>query len=150
MDEEERTRRIAALVHAGLLASVGIYAVVLFLFRSELTGAPPEPRAGGPAALLFAAIGIAQFGAASWIGRRLLQSSRSGAGDRVRLYFLLRAAAAEAIGIYALILGLTGASAGSTAGLLVESVAALLVCAPTRPAWNRAGRLTQGHTPPAV
>ncbi|MEP6994204.1 MAG: hypothetical protein ABI968_06740 [Acidobacteriota bacterium] len=138
---------MAVLVHTALVASIGAFAVVLLFFRSqtlELTpGPPPSPRLI-PA---LAAIGLGQFAMASWIGRGLLKSRRSGAGERVRLYFLLRASAAEAIGLFGLAAGLLGSPAIQTLALFMLSVAAMLISAPTRRAWERAVRSAESPGP---
>jgi hypothetical protein len=136
-----------ALVHTALLASVGVYAVVLLFLRSEIAPAAAEPPAGTRLFLVLAALGAAQFAGASVVGRALLRSPRSGAADRVRLYFLLRGAAAEAIALYGFVLGLLGASASQVAALFVLSVAALLLCAPARVSWEEAFRRAQSSSP---
>jgi F0F1-type ATP synthase membrane subunit c/vacuolar-type H+-ATPase subunit K len=138
LDPGERSRRIAALVHTALLASVGIYAVVLVFLRSEIAAAGVEPPEGYRLFLVLAGLGLAQFAAASLAGRAMLRSSRSGAVERVRLYFLLRAAAAEAIALYGFVLGLLGGPAPQVAGLFALAIAALLACAPGRGAWEAA------------
>ena len=138
MDPSEQDRRVAALVHTALLASVGVYGVVLAFLRAEI--APQNPRSAPTPTLfaVFSAIGVAQFAGASLVGRKLLSSPRSGALQRVRRYFLLRAAAAEAIALYGLILGFLGAPLSQVLALFGISIAALLACSPGREAWEEA------------
>jgi F0F1-type ATP synthase membrane subunit c/vacuolar-type H+-ATPase subunit K len=146
LDPSERDRRITALVHTGLLAAVGVYGVVLAFFRTEVAPHPPHPPEVGLFALL-AALGIAQFAGASIAGRMLLRSARSGTGERVRLYFLLRAAAAEAIAIYGLVLGFLRAPLSQVLALFALGVAALFFCAPGKAAWAAAtSRSERGRT----
>ena len=144
---EERARRILALVHTALLASVGIYGVILVFLQSEIQtvrAARPDVSA---LFLVLAAVGILQFGAAAALGRAFLRFPRSRPLDRVRLSFLLRAAAAEAIALYGLILGFLGGSVTQVGALFALAVAALLSCAPGHAAWDAALRRT-GNPPP--
>jgi hypothetical protein len=147
VDPTENARRLAVLIHASLAASIGVYAVVLLFLRSETLGSfprtPPPPRLF----LILAAIGLTQFAAASYVGRTLLQSRRSGAGERVRLYFLLRGAAAEAIALFGLLAGFLSAPPTHIVGLFALSLGAMLSCAPTRWAWGEALRLAKSSGP---
>jgi F0F1-type ATP synthase membrane subunit c/vacuolar-type H+-ATPase subunit K len=138
VDPSEHDRRIAALVHTALLASVGVYGVLLAFLRAELAPRHPQPATTTSLFALLSAVGVAQFAVASLVGRRLLTSSRGGALDRVRRYFLLRAGAAEAIALYGLILGFLGAPLAQVLALFGIGIAALLACAPAREAWNEA------------
>jgi F0F1-type ATP synthase membrane subunit c/vacuolar-type H+-ATPase subunit K len=138
LDPSEHDRRVTALVHTGLLAAVGVYGVALAFFRTEVAPDPPPHPPGASLFALFAALGIAQFAGASIAGRMLLRSARSGIRDRVRLYFLLRAAAAEAIALYGLVLGFLRAPLPQVLALLALGVAALLFCAPGKAAWEEA------------
>ncbi|MFY9552373.1 MAG: hypothetical protein WAU32_14600 [Thermoanaerobaculia bacterium] len=145
MDASEHDRRVAALVHTALLASVGVYGVLLAFLRTELAPQDPQLTPVPPLFAVFSALGVAQFAGASIVGRKLLSSSRGGSLDRVRRYFLLRAAAAEAIALYGLILGFLGASLSRVLALFGISVAALLACAPGKEAWAEALRRAQGR-----
>lgn len=144
MEASEHDRRVLGLVHTALLASVGVYGIVLLFFRLEVT---PERHSGSGLTLflLFAALGAAQFAGISLVGRLLLRSSRAGARDRVRLYFLLRAAAAEAIALYGLVLGFLGLSPAQVAALFAMAVAALFACFPGRGPWEEATRIAEGR-----
>lgn len=143
MADSENDRRLAVLIHAALVASVGVYGVLLVFVRSEMLG-PHHPIQPPPRLFsTLAAIGIAQFVAATWLGRRLLRSRRDGAVKRVRLYFLLRAAAAETIGLFGLLAGFLGAPAAQTIALFGLSAAAMLLSAPFRPIWRDASRLAE-------
>ncbi len=143
----ERSRRITALVHTALAASVGVYAVVLLFLRSEITASGSAPPAGQRLFLVLAVLGAAQFAGASLVGRALLRSSRSGAAERVRLYFMLRGAAAEAIALYGLVLGLLGGAAAHVTALFALAAAALLACAPRKASWEEALRRAQSSSP---
>ena len=145
MDSTENDRRVAALVHTALLAAVGVYAVVLVFFRAEIEPEAPKLRAGPALFRIFAALGGAQFFGAWLVGRRLLRLPRLGARDRVRLYFLLRAAAAEAIALYGFVLGFLGGSVAQVVAILALSVAALLACTPGREKWEEALRRAQSE-----
>ncbi len=147
MDASEHDRRVAALVHTALLASVGVYGVVLAFFRSELAPQNARPAPSTSLFAVFSALGVAQFAGASLVGRKLLASARSGALERVRRYFLLRAAAAEAIALYGLILGFLGAPLAHVLALFGISIAALLACAPGKESWEEALRRAKPTLP---
>ena len=89
---------------------------------------------------VFSALEGAQVAGASIAGRKLLWSPRTGSLPRVPKFFLLRAAAAEAIALYGLILGFLGAPLSQVRALLGISIAALLACAPGKEAWDEALR----------
>lgn len=133
------------LVHTALLAAVGVYGVVLVFLRSELTPDSRLSESGWTPFVLFAALGAAQFAGISFVGKMLLRSRRAGARDRVRLYFLLRAAAAEAIALYGLVLGFLGVPLAQVAALFAMAVAALLACFPGRGPWEDATRIAEGR-----
>ena len=138
------------MIHIALAASIGAYAVLLLLIRSEIVpspGAPASPPASARMFVALSAVGLAQFAAATWVGRSLLRSRRAGDAERVRLYFLLRAAAAEAIGLFGLLAGFRGAPLSHSLALFAISLAAMLVSAPSRPAWEQALRLAESSGP---
>ena len=143
MTSSDNARRLAVLIHTALSASIGVYAVLLLFVRSETLGTPRPAPAPARLFVILAAVGAAQFGTATWAGRRLLRSRRAGAVERVRLYFLLRAAAAEAIGIFGLLAGFLGAPLTHVVGLFALSAAAMLASAPSRLAWEEAFRLAE-------
>lgn len=141
--EDEAGRGIVWVVHLAMISAVPLYAGVLWLLS-------PAPAPGGaetsrdlPWILL--AVGAGEYGAASFLGARLLRAARgrSNAGERVRRFFLVRFAAAEAIALFGLVLGLRGVPRSQSLVLFAASVAALALAAPTRPAWARAFALTR-------
>ena len=144
IDEAERVRRVQALVHTALLAGVGIYAVLLLFLSSEIAVTSASRPAGTPLFLVLAAIGAAQYAVAAGVGKTFLRSSRGKPVERVRLSFLLRGAAAEAIALYGLVLGFLGGSPAHVGALFAMAVVALLACAPGRAAWEAALRQAQG------
>jgi F0F1-type ATP synthase membrane subunit c/vacuolar-type H+-ATPase subunit K len=139
----ELDRRILTVLHVAMLSAVAVYALVLWALRAEVSG--PAPGGAAPKGLewAFLAIGTAQYFVATELGKKLLPSRRGEPQHRVRSYFLIRFAAAEAIGIYGLMLGFLGASAGWVAALLGLSVVTLLLAAPTRAAYDEALALAQ-------
>jgi hypothetical protein len=147
MDPSERDRRVVALVHTALLAAVGVYAVVLVFFRMEIAPGAARPGSGLPLFGIFAILGTTQLLAAWVLGRRLLRLRRPGAGDRVRLYFLIRAGAAEAIAVFGFMLGLLGGSPIRVALLFGAGVAGLLSSTPGKPAWQEARRIAESPVP---
>ncbi|MEX0881004.1 MAG: hypothetical protein WD451_14915 [Thermoanaerobaculia bacterium] len=147
MEPSEHDRRVMGLVHTALLAAVGVYGIVLLFFRAELEPDSRHPDSGLTLFLLFAAVGAAQFAGASIVGKLLLRSPRAGARDRVRLYFLLRAAAAEAIALYGFVLGFLGVPGTQVLALFAMAVAALLACFPGRGPWEEAVRVAEGREP---
>jgi hypothetical protein len=140
IDAAERTRRIQAVVHTALFAGVGIYAVLLIFLRTEIAAVASAPPPGTTLFLLLAGLGGLQYAVASAVGRAMLRARRSRPLDRVRLSFLLRGAAAEAIALYGLVLGFLGGRAVHVAALLALAVVALLACAPGKSAWQEALR----------
>jgi hypothetical protein len=147
VDPSEHDRRVAALVHTALLASVGVYGVLFAFLRAEIAPQNPRPAPATSLFAVFSALGVAQFAGASLAGRKLLASPRSGALQRVRRYFLFRAAAAEAIALYGLILGFLGAPLSQVLALFGISIAALLACAPGKEAWGEALRRAKPSLP---
>ena len=146
----EHARRVQTLVHTALLAGIGIYAILLVVLRTEIAATSPRPP-GTALFLVLAGVGAAQYATASAIGRAFLRSPRSRAVDRVRLFFLLRGAAAEAIALYGLVLGFLGGRPGHVAALFAMGFLALLACMPGRAAWETALRQAEdrGGRPPA-
>ena len=137
-DEDEPGRRIVAVVHVAMLAAVPLYLAILWLFRGD----PGLARAGVKPGLTWVllAVGAAEFLAATIFGRGLRRSAGPGSGapERVRRYFLIRFAAAEAIAVFGLFAGFGGASLAKAGVLFGASAAALLLAAPTRAAWSNA------------
>ena len=138
MSPEENDRRIATVLHIAMLSSVAVYALVLWLPRGEVLPSAPRGAAARGVEWAFLAVGAAQYLIATALGKKLLQSRRGEPRRRVRSFFLIRFAAAEAIAIYGLILGFLGSPAGWVAGLFAVSAAALLLAAPTRDAYGDA------------
>jgi hypothetical protein len=138
IDASERTRRIQAIVHTALFAGVGIYAVLLIFLRTEIAGSASARPPGSQLFLVLAGLGVAQYAVASVVGRAMLRARRSRPLDRVRLSFLLRGAAAEAIALYGLVLGFVGGRASHAAALLALAVVALIACFPGKGAWEEA------------
>jgi hypothetical protein len=144
MDPAENDRRVVSVLHVGFLAAVPIYAFVLWVLRSSVPPATPSVPRGGSVFLPLAALGVAQYLVAGALGRRLLRRTRGFARDRVRSFFLIRMAAAEAIGAFGLILGLRGGSALEAAALFILAMLALAASAPFRTAWEAALRAASG------
>jgi hypothetical protein len=147
VESSENSRRRAVLVHIVLASSIGIYAVMLLFLGSGAfrSGSPTTPSLRTFVAL--SSIGLGQFAAVSWVGRALLRSRRSGGAERVRLYFLLRASAAAAIGLFGLLVGFRGAPLAHSVALFGMSLAAMLISAPSRAAWEQALRMTESPGP---
>lgn len=141
---DEPGRRIVSVVHLAMLAAVAIYAILLFLARGNAVLAAAPPGRANLVFLLFA-IGAAQWGAATIVGKTLLRRGGPGAGaaERVRRFFLVRFAAAEAIGVFGLVAGFTGGPRSGAFLLLCTCALALLASAPTRTAYRRAFEQTQ-------
>ena len=139
IDAAERARRVQTVVHTALLAGVGIYAVLLLFLRSEIAVATPVPPGTG-LFLVLAAIGAAQYAAAGAIGRTFLRSRRARPLDRVRIFFLLRGAAAEAIALYGLVFGFLGGAAAQVGVLFAIALAALAASVPGKASWEAALR----------
>jgi hypothetical protein len=145
----EHARRVQTLVHTALLSGIGIYAVLLVSLRAEIAASSPRPP-GTTLFLVLAGVGAAQYATASAVGRAFLRSPRSRAVDRVRLFFLLRGAAAEAIALYGLVLGFLGGRAAHVAALFAMGFVALLACMPGRAKWEtalREGQARDGRPP---
>jgi F0F1-type ATP synthase membrane subunit c/vacuolar-type H+-ATPase subunit K len=125
-----------------MLASIGLYAGLLWLARPAALEGPGRPQLSS----ILLAVGLAEYAGATFLGRRLLAAAagRRGAADRVRRYFLIRFAAAEAIAIFGLVAGFKGAPATDSAILFAVSALALIAAAPTRRAWTSAWLSTGG------
>ncbi len=147
-DRDEPGRRIVSIVHLAMLAAVAIYAILLVLVRGNAALAAGPLRRPNFVFLLFS-IGAAQWGAATIIGRSLLRRGGPGRGaaERVRRFFLVRFAAAEAIGVFGLVAGLTGESRSGAFLLLCAGALALLASSPTRTAYRRALEETRSGGP---
>jgi hypothetical protein len=140
VEARERDRRIAALIHAAMLVSVAVYGGVVAFYRLAVApDAVPPPRLDVVFAAL-AGLSVAQLAGAAVAARAILRSGRGEPSARVRASFLVRAAAAEGIAIYAFALGFLGAPASRVLTLFGLGLAALLACAPRRAAWARAAR----------
>ena len=131
------------VVHLALVASVIVYGTLLLFLHGRLEPVP-RPRPGAEWGLLL--LGLLEYLAVvSWTRARL-SSGRGEPRERVRSLFILRAAAAEALGVFGLVLGLTGARPAWSAGLLGASLLALAASAPTRDAWASALRQASAGT----
>jgi hypothetical protein len=141
---DEPGRRIVSVVHLAMLAAVAIYAILLLLVRGNAALAAGPSGRPNFVFLLFS-IGAAQWGAATIIGGILLRRGGPGAGaaERVRRFFLVRFAAAEAIGVFGLVAGWTGESRSGAFLLLSAGALALLASSPTRTAYRRAWEQTR-------
>jgi len=140
----EPDRRVLTLVHLGLFAALLVYGLILAVWQRD--GEPPPARLRMPEWTLLV-FGILQYAAVTSFSRGLLRRGRGGPRDRVRAHFLLRFAAAEAIGVFGLMLGLTGGRILWAGGLLAASLAALLMAAPTLRAYGEAFAAAQAAAP---
>lgn len=134
------------MIHTVLLASLGVYGVLAFSVGRSFAAAAPRTPPAPYLSTLLALIGAAQFAIASWVGRSVLRA-RGPIDSRLRRYFLLRGASAEAIGIYGLLASTLGAPRIQVVALLAMSAATLLASAPTRSAWDRAVEMTKSQDP---
>ena len=92
-------------------------------------------------------VALAQLAFSFWFGNAILRSRRSPPASRLRRYFLMRGALAEAIGLYGLLAGTLRAPAGYTVGLFAVAAIALALSAPTRAAWDEALRRAESPGP---
>lgn len=144
--EDETGRRIVSVVHIAMLSAIPLYAVILWLLRSRVgLSGPASARPGF--ALVLLAVGAAEWGLATLLGRAMLRSAGPGAGAvlRVRRYFLIRFAAGEAMAVFGLFAGFTGGTFRDVALLLSASALALLASTPTRAAYAAAFEETRGR-----
>ena len=148
MSPGETERRQAILLHIVLTASIAVYAALLGVLAAGGLRLPPRSPTGSPGSFwALAAIGLAQFAGVWWLGWRRLGRGTAGnqAPARVRTFFLVRAAAAEALGVFGLLAGILEAPPAETIALFVLSLAAMFAGAPTRPAWDAAMRRAEGR-----
>jgi F0F1-type ATP synthase membrane subunit c/vacuolar-type H+-ATPase subunit K len=150
VDSSDRERRIAALIQTMMLASVGLYGAVVAFYRLGVgpEDSPPPPPSVGRLSLFLAALGVAQLAGALLLGRLILRSRRGEPAGRVRVYFILRAAAAECVAIYAFVLGFLGAPQASVLALFLVGAASLALWFPVRTAWDRAMRAAGAEAGP--
>jgi F0F1-type ATP synthase membrane subunit c/vacuolar-type H+-ATPase subunit K len=146
VDPSDRERRVTALIHAVMVASVLLYGAVVAFYRSgvEPEDAPAPPPSLGTLFAALAAISAVQLAGAAAAGRAVLRGRWREPAGRVRAYFLLRAGAAEGVAIYAFALGFLGAPASRVLALFAIGAAALGLCYPGRAAWGRAMRAAEG------
>src|SRR5262245_34723130 len=106
MEPADTQRRGSVWVWIALLVSVGLYALLLVNSRSR-AGIPANPDTPRNASvfwmLLF--IGAVQFGGLWWIAGRKLRGRAGTAIGRARAFFLVRAASAEVLTLYGVMLG---------------------------------------------
>ena len=133
-----------------MLASVGLYGAVVAFYRLgvEPEDTPPPPPSLGRVSLFIVALGLLQLLAAVLLGRLILRSRRGEPAGRVRVYFLLRAAAAECVAIYAFALGFLGAPPVRVLALFLLGAASLALWFPARAAWDRAMRMAGAGASP--
>jgi hypothetical protein len=146
VSQSENDRRILSAVHAAFLAAMPVYALVLWFARDSASVAAGR---GDTLFWVLAGIGGAQYLIVERGGRRLLRLGRGPAEGRVRAYFLVRFAAAEAIGVFGLIAGFLGAAAWRVAALLALGLFGLALSRPTPTAWGQALEAA-GYRPPSV
>jgi hypothetical protein len=125
---------VVTLVHLAMVAAVVVYGAMVALLPPP-AGGDARPRAPEWGVLAF---GLIQYSTVTAFARRLLRGGRGSAEERTQRYFLLRFAAAEAIGVFGLLLGLTAPGRVWPAVLLLASLFALAVAAPVRDAWRAA------------
>jgi F0F1-type ATP synthase membrane subunit c/vacuolar-type H+-ATPase subunit K len=125
-----------------MLSAIPLYAGVLWLL-APAAGTGTSPGKSLPWVLL--AVGLGEYAAASVFGAGLLRAAggRSGASERVRRFFLVRFAAAEAIALFGLVVGLKGAPPSRAAVLFGVSALVLIAAAPTRGSWEKAAAATR-------
>ncbi|MGH9364062.1 MAG: hypothetical protein ACRD1B_02185 [Thermoanaerobaculia bacterium] len=147
MNEGEKDRRLASLVHMAFLASIGVYLILIVVARRG--GAAPTDPTGRTQTLAFCLLAIAagEFSWASWLGRRHLTRGSGDAVSRVRSFFYLRFGAAEAAAIFGLMLGFLGGGAVAIGLLFALSAAALLAAAPSPGRWAAALSEAAGRPP---
>jgi len=147
MDPGETEWRSAVLIRPMLLALLGDYGLLLAGLRARMS----QPLSAGTSQLdLFVSlvlVGAVQFAVFSVIARKRLRSNAGEPAARARLYFLLRAVASEAIGLCGMLIGLHGGPVFQPIVLFALALAAILVCAPTREAWQNALRLAESQNP---
>lgn len=138
MQNVERERQIASTVHLAFLSSLGVFALIVWIARRNGAATLDTSGRNGTATGLMLFLGIAEVAWAGWFGRRLLLRRSGDALARVRSCFLLRFAAAEAVGVFGLMAGFLGASAVTIGLFLAIALAALAAAAPSREAWKSA------------
>jgi hypothetical protein len=138
MNGGEKDRNVASLVHVVFLASIGVYAILLWIARSGGT-APRDPTSQSESlAFCFLAIGVGENSWASWLGRRRLARGSGAPEARVRSFFYLRFGAAQAPALFGLMHGFSGGGLVAVGLLFAMSLAYLVAAAPTRNAWDQA------------
>jgi hypothetical protein len=145
MEPGERERDAASLVHMVFLASIGVYALVLWITRGG-GGAPSEPTGKTESlAAVFMVIGAAECFGADRLGRRRLSRGGGDPISRVRSFFLVRFGAAESAAVFGLMLGFLGGGVLAVGLLFALSATALLLAAPSREAWGKALALARSE-----
>ena len=138
-----------SIVHIAMLAAIPLYGGVVWLARGHAPF-PPAPEARPHLVGILLSIGVSEWIAATVVGRMLLKAGRGrrGAAQRVRRFFLIRFAAAEAIAVFGLFAGFSGCPGRDCALLFAASALALAASTPTASAWRQATLDTAPAPPP--
>ncbi len=138
MSSPEKDRNVASLVHVVFLASIGVYAALIWVARRG-GAAPSDPTGRSEAlAVCFLALGAGEYSWANWLGRRRLQRGSGAPASRVRSFFYLRFGAAEAPALFGLMLGFSGGGLVGVSLLFALSCGCLFAAVPSRRAWQEA------------
>ncbi len=138
MNGPEKDRNVASLVHVVFLASIGVYAILVWVARHGGTAPPDVTGRSEALTVCFLAIGAGEYSWANWLGRRRLSRGSGAPLARVRSFFYLRFGAAAAPALFGLMLGFLGGGAVSVGLLFALSCGCLVAAAPSRRAWREA------------
>lgn len=143
MDPAEAERRPSVKIHLALLASLGLYGLLLaqVRLRMRVNHSTPEPRMSLFVPMLI--VGTVEFAVITLVAQKRLRSAAGPPAARARMSFLLRAAAAEVLALFGLMIGVQGAPVLEAAALFALGLAAMLGSFPTREAWQNAMRTAQ-------
>jgi hypothetical protein len=126
---------VVTIVYVALVASIGVYALLVLFLPAGGHGPPPSPAIRW--ALL--ALGTGEYLAATALARWRLSSHGGASLEHVRSFFLIRFAAAEAIAVFGLAVHFLGGAMTSVLPFFAASIAAFAFAYPTREAFEQPG-----------
>jgi hypothetical protein len=144
VDPVETQRGGSVKIHLALIVALALYCLLFAQIRNRASLSPaPHIELVLPIIVL----AFVQFAVISVVARKRLRSPVGQPAARARLYFLLRAVAAEGVALFGLLIGVQGVPVFLALALFALALAAMLVSFPTREAWQNALRLAESRDP---
>ena len=144
-NEMGKTLRIAKILHIALMASILIYAVILFVFLPaiELWVFPPDDPVLTRVEWALGIVAIIAIFLGYYLPRLATRRYRQSVQGllplhaRLLLVHIIRSSLFESIAIYGLMLGILGAGEQITIAIMVVSLGALILSFPNAEKWKK-------------